>query len=78
VTFTAVITSSAGAPPDGETVTFEQGTKVLGTGTLSSSSASFTTSALGVGTKPVKALYFGDANFSGDTSNKVQQVVESR
>jgi hypothetical protein len=31
-----------------------------------------------VGTKPVKALSFGDANFSGDTSNKVQQVVESR
>jgi len=46
VTFTAVVTSGLGPPPDGETVTFMKGTKVLGTGTLSGGSASFTTSAL--------------------------------
>jgi hypothetical protein len=33
VTFTALVTSSFGAPPDGETVTFMKGTEVLGTGT---------------------------------------------
>jgi len=75
VTFTAVVTSSAGAPPDGETVTFEHGTTVLGTGTLSGGSASFTTSTLPVGTIAVTALYFGDSNFSGNTSNTVNQVV---
>jgi Big-like domain-containing protein len=40
VTFTAEVTASAGAPPDGETVTFMEGTKVLGTGALDSGSAS--------------------------------------
>lgn len=33
--FTATVTSTSGAPPDGETVTFKRGTTVLGTGTLS-------------------------------------------
>jgi len=76
VTFTAVITSGAGAPPDGETVTFKHGTTVLGTGALSGGSASFTTSTLGAGTTSVTALYAGDSNFSGCTSNTVKQVVK--
>ena len=42
VTFAAVVTSGAGAPPDGETVTFTEGTTVLGTGTLSGGLASLT------------------------------------
>lgn len=33
VTFTAVVTSSIGAPPDGETVRFMKGTTVLDGGT---------------------------------------------
>src|SRR4030088_2324361 len=41
VTFTAVVPSSAGSPPDGETVSFMKGTTLLGTGTLSGGSASF-------------------------------------
>ena len=64
VTFTAVVTSSAGAPPDGETVSFMKGTTVLGTGTLSGGSASFTTSTLPVGTNYIKAVYGGDSNFA--------------
>jgi len=56
VTFTAVVTSSAGTPPDGETVSFEHGKTVLGTGALSSGSASFTTSTLKVGTTAVTAV----------------------
>jgi Big-like domain-containing protein len=75
VTFTAKVTSSLGAPPDGETVTFKQGSTVLGTGTLSSGSASFSTSALAVGTKPITAVYPGDANLAGSTSQAVSQVV---
>jgi uncharacterized repeat protein (TIGR03803 family) len=74
-TFTAIVASRAGAPQDGETVTFKHGTAVLGKGTLSGGSASFTTSALPVGTDPVTAFYLGDSKLSGSTSNTVQQVV---
>src|ERR1700687_1294803 len=45
VTFTAVVTSSAGSPPDGETVTFMKGATVLGAGTLSGGPGSFSASA---------------------------------
>jgi hypothetical protein len=76
VTFTATVTSSIGAPPNGESVSFMKGTTVLGTGTLSGGSATFTISTLKVGTNSVKAVYSGDSNFSGSTSNVVEQVVE--
>lgn len=75
VTFTAVVSSHAGAPPDGESVSFMKGTTVLGTGTLSGGAASYTTSALAVGTTSVKAVYGSDAYFKGSTSAVVRQVV---
>ena len=65
----------APAPPDGETVTFKKGTTVLGTGTLSSGSASFTTSTLNVGTNSITAVYGGDSNFASNTSKALKQVV---
>jgi uncharacterized repeat protein (TIGR03803 family) len=76
VTFIAVVSSNAGAPPNGETVSFQKGAMVLGTGTLSGGSASFTTSTLPVGTTSVKAVYGADAYFKGSTSNVVKQVVD--
>jgi uncharacterized repeat protein (TIGR03803 family) len=75
VTFTAVVASSAGMPPDGETVSFMKGKTTLGTGLLSGGSASFTTSTLGSGTFPITAAYGGDPNFAASTSNVVEQVV---
>ncbi len=75
VTFTALVSSIAGAPPDGETVSFMRGKTVLGTGSLSGDSASFTTSMLELGTTSVRAMYSGDLNFLGSTSNTVKQVV---
>jgi Bacterial Ig-like domain (group 3)/Abnormal spindle-like microcephaly-assoc'd, ASPM-SPD-2-Hydin/Beta-propeller repeat len=75
VTFTATVTSSSGAPPDGETITFMKGTTVLGTGVLSGGSASFKTSALTAGTNSITAVYAGDTNFAGSKSNTVSQVV---
>jgi uncharacterized repeat protein (TIGR03803 family) len=75
VTFTAVVTSKLGAPPDGETVSFMKGTTVLGTGALSGGSASFTTSTLPVGTNAIKAAYGGDSKFGYSTSKAVDQVV---
>ena len=73
--FAATVTSSAGTPPNGETVSFEVGKTILGTATLSGGTATFTDSTLAVGTKVVKAVYGGDANFSASTSNTVSQVI---
>ncbi|MFZ0683902.1 MAG: Ig-like domain-containing protein, partial [Terriglobales bacterium] len=76
VTFTATVTSIFGPPPDGETVSFMKGKTVLGTGTLSAGTATFTTSKLKVGTTSVTAVYAGDASYAGSTSNTIEQVVE--
>ena len=75
VTFTAAVTSPAGAVPDGDTVSFMKGAKLLGAGVLSSGTASFTTSTLKVGTTRVKAVYSGDSSFAGSQSKGVKQVV---
>jgi poly(3-hydroxybutyrate) depolymerase len=77
VTFTAVVSSAIGAPPNGETVTFVLGNgTVLGTGTLASGSATFTISTLAPGgTDNVKAKYAGDSTFATSTSAAVAQVV---
>jgi hypothetical protein len=76
VTFTAVVSSGEGAPPDGETASFMSGKTVLGTGTLSNGTATFSDAKLTPGaTTSVTAVYPGDANFLGSTSNTVKQVV---
>jgi len=76
VTFTATVSSSAGAPPDGETVSFVQGKTTLGTGTLSGGSATFTTSTLKTGTDSIVAVYGGDSNFTSSKSKPDKQVVQ--
>lgn len=73
--FTATVTSSIGAPPDGETVTFKRGTTILGTGLLSGGTAAFPTSALAVGTRSITAVYGGDTNFTASTSTAYSQVI---
>ncbi len=75
VIFTATITSSIGSPPDGETVTFKQGTTVLGIGTLSGGTATLSYLTLGVGTKAVTAAYAGDPSFASTTSKSLSQVI---
>ena len=75
VVFTAMVTSSIGTPPDGDTVTFKQGTTVLGTGMLSGGTATLSYSTLGLGTKAVTAVYAGDSNFVTSTSKAVSQVI---
>jgi hypothetical protein len=76
VIFTAVVTSGVGTPPDGETISFMKGKAVLGIGTLSGGSASFTTSALTVPSDGITAVYGGDPNFGGSTSKAVKQEVD--
>jgi hypothetical protein len=75
VTFTGGTTPSAATFPTGS-VTFSEGATVLGSGTLSSiGQATFSTSALAVGTHTVTASYVGDSGFSGVSSNSVSEVV---
>ncbi|HKS81014.1 MAG TPA: FG-GAP-like repeat-containing protein [Candidatus Acidoferrales bacterium] len=74
VTFTAAVSSTFGPIPDGENVTFSNGTTVLATVPFSSGTASFTTSTLKAGTFTIKAAYAGDANFKA-SSGTVKQTV---
>jgi hypothetical protein len=77
VTLTAAV--SAMAPGSGTptgTVTFMDGSATLGTGALSGGVATFSTSALAVGTHPVTAVYSGDTNFTTSTSTALSQAVD--
>ena len=71
-------TVAAVAPGSGNptgTVTFNDGTMFLGTSTISNGVATFTTSALAVGTHPITAVYGSDSNFSPSTSALLSQTV---
>jgi predicted outer membrane repeat protein len=77
VTFTATATSLYTYPgvtlptPTG-TVSFYDGTTLLGTVTLNASGvASLTTSDLNAGTNTITAVYSGDTNFGGGTSTAI-------
>ena len=72
VTFQAAISP---APANGETVTFLDGVTTLGTGTLASGVATFTTNALVFGSHPITAVYAGDATDAGSTSGTVSLTV---
>ncbi len=80
VTFTATVSVTApGAGTPSGTVTFKDGSTTLGTGTLTTVSgaktATFTTSALTVGSHPVTAAYGGATDFAGSTSIALTQAV---
>lgn len=77
VTFAATVSSTAGAPPNGETVTFHNGSAVLGTASLSGGIASLTTSSLPVGIFTITATYAGDAKFAASISLGLRQVVNN-
>jgi Big-like domain-containing protein/chitobiase/beta-hexosaminidase-like protein len=73
--FTATVSSSGGTPANGESVYFTNGSTQLGSALLSGGTASFTTTALPVGTESVTASYAGDSNFAGSISTAVSQAV---
>lgn len=77
VTFTANVTPACGSvgAPTG-TVTFSDGPNTLGTGTVSSGRASFSTSVLSAGSHSITAVYNGGSNFNPSTSSPLSQVVE--
>lgn len=71
VTFT--VTTAAGATG---TVTFHDGSTILGTATINVAGvATFTTSNLTTGTHTITATYGGDSNYAAATSAPLNQVV---
>jgi len=71
VTLTATVTPSAATG----TVTFYDGSTALGTATLSSGIATYTTSALPTGSNSITAVYGGSSTYSGSTSAVLTQSV---
>jgi hypothetical protein len=78
VTLTAAVAAvpPATGTPTGS-VAFMDGTATLGTGTLSGSQATFSTSTLTVGSHSITAVYGGDSSFSGSTSAALTQSVNT-
>ncbi len=78
VTFTATVTAvspGSGAPTAPQTITFMDGANELGTGTLNNGVATLTTTSLAIGSHSVTAVYSGDTDFTGSTSNALSQSV---
>ena len=73
VTFTATVSAPRGTPTG--TVTFADGTAVLGSAALSASMAVFTSSSLPAGSHAITAIYSGDAQDAGATSAALAQLV---
>ncbi len=76
VTFTATVSVSS-LPPTG-TVTFKEGSTVLGTGTLSSGTAVFSISTLTVGSHQVTASYGGDGTYATSVSAPCTFAVSAK
>jgi polygalacturonase len=77
VMFTATVSP---APTNGETVTFKDESTTIGTGTLNSGQATYTTTAtqLAAGSHSITAAYVGDGAYGASTSSIVTQTVNQR
>ena len=78
VTFTATVTPAAdgGTPPTG-TVIFYSGTTVLGSQTMTGTTATITTSSLAIGTHSITADYGGDSENAASNSPAFSQEVDA-
>jgi ELWxxDGT repeat protein len=79
VTFTATV--HAAAPGTGTPtglVTFMNGAKTLGVGTLVAGQATFSTAMLHEGHHTITAAYGGDAGFTASSSGPLDQIVQDR
>ena len=71
VTFTATVSPTAATG----TVTFTEGSTVLGTSSVLSGMAVYTTTSLVVGSHIIRATYSGDSNYAPSNSLTITQVV---
>jgi hypothetical protein len=77
VTFTATVAANppgTGTPTG--TVTFKDGTRTVGSASLSGGQAGFTTSTLSKGTHQITAVYGGSSSFLTSTSSALVQTVK--
>jgi hypothetical protein len=74
VTFTSTITSTYGALPDGDLVTFYDGAAVLASAPLTNGTATFTTSSLLAKGHVIKAVFPGDNLFVGSSRTLTQTI----
>jgi len=75
VTFRATVSITSGSSTPAGTVTFKDGTAILGTATLASGVASYAIAALTLGTHDITASYAGGTNYSASTSAVLVQTV---
>lgn len=73
VTFTATVTSSAGTPTG--TVIFSAGGKTVATGSLAAGVATYSATALVLGTSAITATYGGSPNYSASASQALSEVT---
>ncbi len=77
-TLTATITAAmSGRPAPTGTVSFYDGTTLLGTGSMSGGIATFAASSLAVGSHSITAVYAGDSNFNPVTSSASAVTVST-
>jgi hypothetical protein len=74
VTLTATVASSAATPTG--SVTFSDGSTVLGTEALNAGAASLTVATLPLGANSITASYSGDGSFNTVTSTALNQAVQ--
>lgn len=74
VTLTATVSSGVSAPTG--TVSFLDGTTMLGSGMLSGGVATLATTTLAAGSHSITAIYSGDANFVTLTSAALTELVQ--
>lgn len=75
VTLTAKVAPTLGNGAATGTVTFLDNGVSIGSGLITSGTATLTTGALAVGAHSITAQYSGDANFDGVLSHPLQQIV---
>ena len=71
----ATFTAKVGDPAAGGTITFKDGSTVMGTSTLSLGTASLSSSTLSVGSHSITAVYGGDATHTTGTSAAITEVI---
>jgi hypothetical protein len=74
VTLSATVTGGDVVTPTGEVV-FKDGTTVLGTATISGTTATIVTSNFAVGIHYITAVYSGDQNYSSASSHPLPQTI---
>ena len=76
IQFTATVSSGAGTPPDGEKVTFKNGSATLGVANLAAGVAALNNSSLAVGSHSITAVFGGGSQFLSSTSGSVSETVQ--